>query len=168
MILEAARITVLVPPVSDADRDALLVLEEHSGERALSWDTLVAEATTDQGIVVVARDAGGRAVGFASARLLVDTVHVVRMVVEPARRRHGVGTLLLAALVTWSHEMGALELTLEVRASNAGARGLYGRFGMVEAGRRPRYYPDGEDALLLTLPLSTGSASGPLADDGKD
>jgi ribosomal-protein-alanine N-acetyltransferase len=45
------------------------------------------------------------------------------------------------------------ELILELRASNVPARALYEQAGFVVAGRRPRYYPGGEDALLMTLDL---------------
>jgi len=42
---------------------------------------------------------------------------------------------------------------LEVRASNAAAQALYTAAGFVADGRRPGYYPDGEDALLWRLDL---------------
>ena len=41
----------------------------------------------------------------------------------------------------------------DLRASNGAARGLYEASGFVVVGRRPRYYPGGEDALLMTLDL---------------
>ena len=41
-------------------------------------------------------------------------------------------------------------LTLEVRAGNTAAQGLYRRFGLAPAGVRRAYYqPDGEDALVM-------------------
>ena len=39
--------------------------------------------------------------------------------------------------------------TLEVRVSNAPAIGLYKKFGFAEAGVRPKYYENGEDALIM-------------------
>ncbi len=42
---------------------------------------------------------------------------------------------------------------LEVKASNHGALSLYSKLGFDEVGRRPRYYSDGEDALLLQKQL---------------
>jgi len=150
---DAARIGALLLPTSDGDREALLALERLSEERPLGWEALTAEASGADGCMLVARDHAGTVVGFASARLLVDVAHVVRLVVTPSRRRHGIGSDLLAGLIHWARGVGAESLTLEVRASNVGAVGLYERLGLVEAGRRPRYYHDGEDALLLTLPL---------------
>lgn len=42
---------------------------------------------------------------------------------------------------------------LEVKASNQGALSLYSKLGFDEVGRRHRYYPNGEDALLLKRSL---------------
>jgi ribosomal-protein-alanine N-acetyltransferase len=39
---------------------------------------------------------------------------------------------------------------LELAATNAPALALYQGLGFVVVGRRSRYYPDGEDALLLS------------------
>ena len=47
-------------------------------------------------------------------------------------------------------------MTLEVRLSNAAARGLYQQFGFRPVGIRPRYYSDnGEDALIMTTDALT-------------
>jgi ribosomal-protein-alanine N-acetyltransferase len=51
-------------------------------------------------------------------------------------------------------EQGGESLTLEVRESNHAAVALYDRLGFVLAGRRPAYYTDGEDALVMTKHLS--------------
>jgi ribosomal-protein-alanine N-acetyltransferase len=82
-----------------------------------------------------------------------DTVwHVMNVAVDPDRRRHGIATALLAALL---HEVGAaggddVQVTLEVRASNTGAIALYERFSFRAAGVRRRYYQDnGEDAVIM-------------------
>ncbi len=44
-------------------------------------------------------------------------------------------------------------MVLEVAIGNAAARTLYEHAGFVEAGRRPRYYADGGDALILRVRL---------------
>ena len=56
---------------------------------------------------------------------------------------------------------GAANFLLEVRLGHEAALRLYGRCGLTVAGRRPRYYRDGEDALLLSasLPAEVGGAS---------
>jgi ribosomal-protein-alanine N-acetyltransferase len=48
---------------------------------------------------------------------------------------------------------GAVEIFLEVAEPNAAARALYACAGAREVGRRPRYYADGADALVLRIDL---------------
>ena len=78
-----------------------------------------------------------------------DTVwHVMNVAVDPDRRRRGIGTALIVALL---ERVGPeAQVTLEVRRSNGGAQRLYERFGFRSAGVRPRYYADnGEDAVIM-------------------
>jgi ribosomal-protein-alanine N-acetyltransferase len=101
---------------------------------------------------VVAR-AGDLVVGFAGLWLMVDEAHVTTFSVHPDWRRQGIGRQLLLGLVDLSRSIGALRMTLEVRASNEAAQALYRSFGFDVAGRRPHYYTDdGEDALVMTTP----------------
>jgi ribosomal-protein-alanine N-acetyltransferase len=78
-----------------------------------------------------------------------DTVwHVMNVAVDPDRRRRGIATALITALLERIGDDA--QVTLEVRRSNAGALALYERFGFRSAGVRPRYYADnGEDAVIM-------------------
>jgi ribosomal-protein-alanine N-acetyltransferase len=78
-----------------------------------------------------------------------DTVwHVMNVAVDPDRRRRGIATTLIHALLDRIGDDA--QVTLEVRRSNAGALTLYERFGFRSAGVRPRYYADnGEDAVIM-------------------
>jgi [ribosomal protein S18]-alanine N-acetyltransferase len=78
-----------------------------------------------------------------------DTVwHVMNVAVDPDRRRRGIATALITALLDRIGDDA--QVTLEVRRSNAGALALYERFGFRSAGTRPRYYADnGEDAVIM-------------------
>ena len=138
---------------------ALLALEAATQDRPLGLDALLREAA-DDGVLLLAHEdvpgPGATLVGFASARLLVDEAHVVRLAVQDARRRQGIGRRLLDELVGWAEEVGAAALVLEARAANTAALGLYAEAGFTVDGRRPRYYPDGEDALLLRRTLVGG------------
>ena len=101
---------------------------------------------------VVAR-AGERVVGFAGVWLMVDEAHITTFGVHPDWRRQGIGRQLLLSLVDLGRTLRARRMTLEVRASNEPAQGLYRSFGFQIVGRRPRYYTDdGEDALVMTTP----------------
>lgn len=150
------------------DSAALFALEVASQERPLRLDALLRETKAD-GLVLVAREGSptirpeaagsdshptGRPVGFASARLLVDEVHVIRLVVEETHRQRGIGRGLLTEVVRWAVEADAKAVLLEVRATNTAALALYAADGFLVEGRRLPDYPEGEDALLLRLPLA--------------
>jgi ribosomal protein S18 acetylase RimI-like enzyme len=91
----------------------------------------------------------GDVVGFAAALLHVDVAHMLDVLVAPHERRRGTATALLTELADRTRAGGAVAQTLEVRPGNTGAQALYRRLGFVVEGRRPRYYPDGEDAVLM-------------------
>lgn len=94
-----------------------------------------------------------RVVGYAGLWLVVDEAHINTLAVRPERRGNGLGERLLLALLEYSRSRRALTATLEVRVGNLVAQQLYRKHGFIEVGRRPRYYRDGEDALLMTVTL---------------
>jgi ribosomal-protein-alanine N-acetyltransferase len=51
----------------------------------------------------------------------------------------------------FADDIRAEEIYLEVRFSNVPARRFYEGLGFAEAGCRPRYYLDGEDALVMVF-----------------
>jgi ribosomal protein S18 acetylase RimI-like enzyme len=75
-----------------------------------------------------------------------EPVDLLRIAVDPADRRTGVGRGLLTAAL--ERHPGRTVL-LEVAASNEAAIGLYAGFGFVEISRRRGYYAGGEDAVIM-------------------
>ncbi|NTU82221.1 MAG: ribosomal protein S18-alanine N-acetyltransferase [Chloroflexales bacterium] len=96
-------------------------------------------------------------VGYGGLWLTVDDAHITTIAVEPAQRGKGIGELILSALIDHAYELGARQITLEVRVSNTSAQRLYLKYGFQPAGTRTRYYTDnGEDALIMwTDPIDT-------------
>jgi ribosomal-protein-alanine N-acetyltransferase len=100
-------------------------------------------------VYLVARS-GPTVVGYAGLLMIADDGHVATVAVDPAHQRRGIATRLLLELVRRGREVGAAQLTLEVRMSNGGAQELYRRFGFAPAGARKGYYGDNaEDALVM-------------------
>ncbi len=119
-----------------------LFADELEGDRAdRLWLVAVDRATADRAAAVP--------VGFGGALFITDEVHIMNIAVDPVRQRQGIAAQLLSQLLTMAGDRGSIGATLEVRASNAPAIGLYERFGFSSAGLRPRYYPDGEDAVIM-------------------
>ena len=86
-------------------------------------------------------------------------VHVNKIAVDPSCRRRGIARVLMQEVFDLSTRIRAEEIYLEVRPSNAPARNFYSLLGFREVGRRPQYYADGEDALVMSLFLSPGPSS---------
>ena len=68
--------------------------------------------------------------------------------VEEEYRKQGIGTKLMAYLVSMAISLRVINITLEVRVSNEIARNLYKKFGFREVALRKYYYGD-EDGILM-------------------
>jgi ribosomal-protein-alanine N-acetyltransferase len=103
----------------------------------------------------------GELVGYVICSRYDTVWHVMNVAVDPRRRRQGIASALLEALLERveggaAAEADAGQLTLEVRPTNEPAIALYERFGFRSAGIRPRYYQDnGEDALIMWRTAAT-------------
>lgn len=92
----------------------------------------------------------GEVLGYVGSQTVLGETDMMNVAVAPEYRRRGIGESLIAQLVQKLKEQGSHCLSLEVRASNAPAVGLYEKLGFGVAGRRPNYYRNPrEDALIL-------------------
>lgn len=92
-------------------------------------------------------------VGYAGGWINDGQVQLLKVACDPAHRRQGIAQELLARIALDARDLGANEMTLEVRASNTGAHAFYERLGLKRIGMRPRYYSDREDAAIYAGPL---------------
>ena len=108
------------------------------------------EMTSNPVARYVVAEQEGVLLGFAGAHIILDEGHITNVAVIKEARGHGLGRLLMDALMQLAANLGARYLTLEVRASNAAALALYQSFGFIKVSVRKKYYEDnGEDALLM-------------------
>lgn len=101
-------------------------------------------------------EVGGEVVGVLQWRQVSQEVEIFDVAVDSANRRQGIASLLLQRVLALGKERGATEFFLEVRESNAAATALYRKFGFTDAGRRPNYYRDSNEAALLLKLKVTG------------
>lgn len=106
-------------------------------------------ALTDGGEVI------GTATGFDD-REEPGTVLLVAMFVAPAARQHGVGELLVAAVVEHATASGARQVKLHVVENNHPAQRLYARCGFLDTGRTVRL-PHSHHLLEQEMVLSLGT-----------
>jgi ribosomal-protein-alanine N-acetyltransferase len=78
-------------------------------------------------------------------------MHILNLVTAPGFRRQGLARLLLADAIGRQRHRGLERVFLEVRTGNGPAIALYRSHGFDLIGLRKRYYPDGEDALVMAL-----------------
>ena len=87
--------------------------------------------------------------GYVGLWLIAGEGHITNVAVHPDHRRGGVAKVLMKLMLDLCEEQGVTDVTLEVRPSNTAALNLYRGFGFKEEGLRPKYYENGEDALIL-------------------
>ena len=92
-------------------------------------------------------------IGYAGGWVVDGDVQILKVGVDPAWRRHGIARELLSRIASDARDLGARTCSLEVRAGNDGAQAFYRALGFESLGTRPRYYSDGEDALIMQGPL---------------
>ncbi len=110
------------------------------------------ERTVDQSGIKEAAPGRPYIVGFAGFWIMAGEAHIVNIAVRQPYRRQGIGELLLISLIELAIEMNAHLITLEVRASNTAAQGLYGKYSFTAKGLRRGYYSDNrEDAVIMTV-----------------
>lgn len=108
----------------------------------------------------VALRADGAVCGLLGWWLLLEGAALVHVAVDPLQRREGVGTQLWRQALRQAESEGCPRFSLEVRASNEGARRFYRRLGFEEAGREPGYYSRPcDDAIIMVKSLSGTAGS---------
>ena len=152
-----------IRPATPGDIPAVLALERAS-ETAAHWSQgeyeLVFNAGATPRSLLVAEDL--TIVGFIMVRTLGPEWEIENVAVLPTARRCGIGESLVGAVLRQAQAAQAESLILEVRASNAAARGLYASAGFLEVGHRPGYYSSpSEDAILYRLGLRARLSSAP-------
>ncbi len=100
----------------------------------------------------------GYLAGYLFACWQLDELHVLKVATHPLHEGRGVASALMAEAKAEAVRAGARSLLLEVRPSNRRAFRLYRYLGYDVLGRRPRYSADGEDALVLSLALTSPSS----------
>lgn len=92
----------------------------------------------------------GQVLGYVGSQTVLGETDMMNVAVHPDARRRGIAEALILALADGLREKESHCLTLEVRASNAPAIGLYEKLGFAQIGRRKNYYRNPkEDALIL-------------------
>ena len=91
-----------------------------------------------------------RILGYINYRFIAGEGELMRIAVLPEYRGHGYSKILMDVMMESAAKNQITDLTLEVRAGNESAIGLYKTYGFVsEAVRKNYYHNPTEDALIM-------------------
>jgi ribosomal-protein-alanine N-acetyltransferase len=150
----ADSMTATVRAAERSDLGAVIAIERASFGDPWTRGMFGTHLSSNGGNTFLVAEEAGRVVGYAITVAVPEESELLNIAVDPDRRGHGIGALLLDAAMDLCRGSGAKEMWLEVRASNAGARMLYESRGFAEMGVRKRYYhAPREDAIVLRSDL---------------
>ena len=132
------------------DLDGIAALEQVCFASPWSRESLYRDMTENQMAEYFVAELDGEVVGYLGIWLVLEEGYINNVAVSPSHRRRQIGSALIGAMLEATQTEGTIAHTLEVRASNEAAKGLYKKFGFKEAGLRKGYYEDnGEDAIIM-------------------
>ncbi len=116
---------------------------------------MLADTFFGENVITAVAEEEGQLAGYGFAVLAGEDADIANVAVAPAFRRRGIARQILESLEKRAASAGVGRIFLEVRVSNAPAMALYLKCGYVGRYVRPRYYGDGEDALIMEKQLGT-------------
>jgi ribosomal-protein-alanine N-acetyltransferase len=143
-------------PMRIADLDVLMPYEHDMfGTEAWSRQSYLDElADTEMRYYLVAESGTGEVLGDGGLMTIGETAQILTVGVMPQYRRAGVGKLLVRGLTAEARRRRAIEVLLEVRVDNHGARRLYESENFKILGIRRGYYDHGKvNAVTMRLDL---------------
>ncbi len=148
-----AQLAVSIAPCGIEAADLLAALHKEAFETGWTPQAMAELLAMPGASALLARTAaaagGGQPAGFLLLRQAADEAEIITLAVRPRLQRLGVARALLQAGLQRLAAAGVTVCFLEVAEANTAARRLYAASGFAEAGRRPRYYADGQDAVLM-------------------
>ena len=142
-----------VIPMEPCHIEDLVQLERQCFSVPWSKESLASELLNPNAVYFVAQ-IHAKTVGYLGMHHILDECDITNIAVSPDKRRKGIGSRLVFEAVRYGMRVGAEQIFLEVRESNAAARALYQNFDFAAAGRRKNYYSKPcEDAIIMVRRL---------------
>jgi ribosomal-protein-alanine N-acetyltransferase len=91
----------------------------------------------------------GTLIGYLFSMWFFDEMHVNKIAVDERERRKGIAAELMDKCIRFARANRINSISLEVRKSNSGAQEFYKTLDFTPSYTRPRYYPDGEAAVVM-------------------
>lgn len=136
------------------DLPQIMLIEQDAFATPWTEEAFRNELTNNMFAQYMAMEYDGQVIGYAGMWIIIDEAHITNIAILTPFRGQGLGKLLLTEVQRTAGFLGAVRMTLEVRASNEIARRLYRHYGFADSGVRPGYYSDNnEDAIIMWADL---------------
>jgi [ribosomal protein S18]-alanine N-acetyltransferase len=142
-----------IAQVTAGDLDAIHRLEIQAFPSPWRREFFESELWGNSRMSLVARR-GRKVIGYVFAMWFFDEMHVNKIAVEERERRKGIALKLMDRCLAFARDNGIRTISLEVRQSNRGAQDFYKALDFEPLYVRPRYYPDGESAVVMVRELA--------------
>lgn len=136
--------------MTEADVPAAAALERACFSQPWSENAYRSTLADKNAVYLTAETENGEMAGICGMLDILGEGDISNVAVAEEFRRQRIAEKMLEQLLRLGKERGITAFTLEVRASNAAAIGLYGKFGFAVEGRRKNFYEKPrEDALIF-------------------
>lgn len=140
----------IIREASIEDIDFIYEIEKNSFQTPWSKESFENELNNNKFAYYYVLELEHKIVGYAGMWVILDEAHITNIAIIPFARGKKLGEILLRYLMEMAKSVGADKMTLEVRASNYIAQGLYNKLNFKKAGIRKNYYADTvEDAVIM-------------------
>ncbi|MBL8024080.1 MAG: ribosomal protein S18-alanine N-acetyltransferase [Elusimicrobia bacterium] len=135
-------------------RDVSNLLDIERGAFATPWTREEIEEELDKPMARVwVAEHEDRLVAFGIQWFVVGESQLANIAVHSDFRRLGLGKQMMRHLLADAQTAGMEKMTLEVRTGNTAAIELYRQLGFIETSRRPKFYEDKDEAILMEISL---------------
>jgi [ribosomal protein S18]-alanine N-acetyltransferase len=150
---EKAQVRVHIRWMIRRDMPEVLQTEQRSFEYAWTEEDFL-RCLRQRNCIGMVAEQGEKVVGFMIYELHKAKLHILNFAVQPNFRRSGIGTQMVAKLVSKLSSHRRTRITLEVRETNLGAQLFFRSQGFRAIRVLRTYYEDsGEDAFLMQYQL---------------
>lgn len=143
-----------IRPARPADLKALLSIQErYPALPRWTAEHFLEEISSPRSHFAVL-EKNGKISGYGVFHKVPPEAQILMVAVAPEAAGQGWGRALLARLIEEARALNFEKMTLEVSDKNRPAQRLYLSAGFLVVGRRPKFYNDNSDALLMDLNLT--------------
>lgn len=140
---------IQIRQMTEADTAAAAALEAACFSQPWSEKSFL-DALHNPNTLYLMAEADGRFAGMCGLWQSFDEADIMNVAVDPVFRRQKIAELLMEELMRRGQLCGITAFTLEVRASNEAAIGLYEKCGFITEGVRKNFYENPtENALIM-------------------